>query len=524
MGRDAPSSTVLLRRDPSTAREASPAALAPLAPRRTGSVSRAAAWTVLGYVALISCRFAFNLLLTRLVAPKVFGVMAIVNLLILSLHMFSDLGIGQCVTRHDRGDDPRFLNTAWTLQVLRGLVLWILAVALAGPAAWFYGEPALAWLIPIAGATAAFDGLQSTAIFTLNRRLSRGRLVLWELLPYVAVMIVAVGIIASMGYRNDGGADDSGMQDAQVCVLVIANVIIFAIRAAASYRLFAGRRHRFTLEPAAARELLHFGGWVFVSTACGFLAAQADQIVIGKMSLETLGVYRVASQLAALPAQFIATLCAQLAFPLYSRLVREDGDYGIASVHRKVGIVAGWLVSGLLVAGPTFVECVYRGQYRDAADYVQLLAAAVWFTMLQCSGEAILLAHGRARLMAIGQIVKLAALAPLLIYGYKWRGLTGLVVGYGVAEAVRYVVFAVALRSLGQRFVRIDLGLTLLVGATAGGSLWLGPLAWGGASPWVRLGLEALAVTAVWAAAYGALRGRSFFSPPLRGRVRVGGQ
>src|SRR6266478_9581535 len=79
------------------------------------AAARGAVWTVAGYASVMVLRFGFNLLLTRLVAPKVFGVMAIINLLIQSLHMFSDLGISQCVTRHDRGDDPHFLNTAWTV-------------------------------------------------------------------------------------------------------------------------------------------------------------------------------------------------------------------------------------------------------------------------------------------------------------------------------------------------------------------------------------------------------------------------
>jgi O-antigen/teichoic acid export membrane protein len=472
--------------------------------------ARGAAWTVLGYASLLILRFGFNLLLTRLVAPKVFGVMAIINLLIQSLHMFSDLGISQCVTRHERGDDPHFLNTAWTVQVFRGLGLWLVSVALAGPAAWFYEEPALAWLIPIAATAAIMDGLQSTAIFTLNRRLSRGRLVLLELMPYAAAMVVAIGAIAAVAHRHPGGIDDLGVQHAQVLILVGANVAIFAIRAAVSYRLIRGRRHKFGLEPTAARELLHFGGWVFVSTACGFLATQADQLVIGKFSLETLGVYRVASQLAVLPAQFVAALCAQLVFPLYSRMFRDDSGAGVAGIHRTLGLLAGWLVCGLLVAGPTFIECLYRDKYQNAAGYIRLLAAAAWFTMLQSTGEAVLLAHGKARLMAVGQVIKLIALVPLMALGYWWGDLIGLVIGYGLAEVVRYVAIAMAVRSLGQPLALDDLWLTSLIAATAAGVIWLGPATWGGAPPWARLGLEALSVTCIWAAVLGTLwrRGR----------------
>jgi O-antigen/teichoic acid export membrane protein len=485
------------------------------ASRRNRGVSHAAAWTVAGYAARQVLRFAFNLALTRLVAPQVLGVMTIINLLIQSLHMFSDLGISQCVTHHQRGDEPRFLNTAWTLQVCRGLVLWLLSVALAVPAAWFYEEPALAWLIPIAGLTAFFDGLQSTAVFTLNRRLSRGRLVLLDLIPYTAVMTVAVLVIAAIAHRHSGGQNEPEVQHAQVFALVCAVVAGAGIQVAASHRLLRGRRHRLAFDAVDARALLHFGGWIFLCTGCGFLASQADRLVIGKLSKETLGVYNVATQLTAVPTLFVAALCAQLVFPLYSRLFREGNDTGngISGVHRLLGLVAGWLVTGLIVAGPAFIDCLYRGKYQGADRYIQLLAGAAWFTMLQCTGEAVLLARGQARLMALGQVLKLAALVPLMTYGYRWNGLIGLVVGYGVAELIRYMVIAVAVRSLGQRLAVTDLGLTLLVAASSACILWIAPM-WGGASAWVRLAIEAAAVTALWAAAFWFLYCRgAVFSP-----------
>src|SRR5436190_1848777 len=83
-----------------------PVAVAVEADLDSGIAIRGAAWTVFGFAAKFVLRFGFNLLLTRLVAPRVFGVMALVFLLVQSLHMFSDLGLLQCVVHHRRGDDP----------------------------------------------------------------------------------------------------------------------------------------------------------------------------------------------------------------------------------------------------------------------------------------------------------------------------------------------------------------------------------------------------------------------------------
>ena len=402
--------------------------------------ARGAAWTVAGFASRLVLRFGFNLLLTRLVAPEVFGVMAIINLLIQSLHMFSDLGISQCVTHHDRGDEPRFLNTAWTLQVFRGLGLWLIAGCWPWPAAWFYDEPALAWLIPLAAVTAALDGFYSTAVFTLNRRLARGRLVLLELVPYTSVMAAAIAAIAgdrppaprrcgrSRGSRRSGdGVGRSGKWRS------------WPSKSMASYRLIRGRRHRFTLEPAAARELHSLRRLGVrqhgVRVPGGPGGPTRDRQVV---RCETLGVYRVASQLAALPAQFVAALCAQLVFPLYSRLFRDgpETEAGVAGIHRTLGVLAGWLVSGLIVAGPTFIECLYRGKYQDAGRVraTPRRGRVVHHAPEHRRGGA---ARPRAaRLMALGQVLKLIALVPLMYCGYHWYGLIGLVVGYGIGRGV----------------------------------------------------------------------------------------
>ena len=81
---------------------------------------RGTIWTVFGYGSSQVLRFGGNLILTRLLVPDLFGLMALVQIFIRGLSLFSDIGIRPSIIRSDRGDDPIFLNTAWTIQVIRG--------------------------------------------------------------------------------------------------------------------------------------------------------------------------------------------------------------------------------------------------------------------------------------------------------------------------------------------------------------------------------------------------------------------
>src|SRR5206468_9319193 len=130
-----------------------------------GSVRNAAlrgsAWVVAGYAGGQALRFGSNLILARWLFPADFGLMALVNVFLQGLQMFSDVGIGPNIIQNKRGDDPAFLNTAWTVQVIRGAALWVGSCLLSLPLGAFYGESRLGRLIPVAGMTALISGFNS---------------------------------------------------------------------------------------------------------------------------------------------------------------------------------------------------------------------------------------------------------------------------------------------------------------------------------------------------------------------------
>jgi len=145
-----------------------------------------------GYGGIQLIRLLRSLILTRLLFPEAFGVMALVWTLMFALEMFSDLGLPAFVIRDKRGDDPAFLNTVWTLQAIRGVALWVACVLIAHPMALFYQEPMLSKLVPIAGLSAVLSGLNSTALYTLRRRMEFRRLTALELANEIVSFLAVV--------------------------------------------------------------------------------------------------------------------------------------------------------------------------------------------------------------------------------------------------------------------------------------------------------------------------------------------
>ena len=88
-------------------------------------------WITVSHVVTSALRLLNNVVLARLLAPSLLGMFPIVNLVRTGIELLTDVGIGQNIVSNKNGHDPDFYDTAWTIQVFRGLVLGAVCVVSA---------------------------------------------------------------------------------------------------------------------------------------------------------------------------------------------------------------------------------------------------------------------------------------------------------------------------------------------------------------------------------------------------------
>src|SRR3954468_21140352 len=119
---------------------------------RSSVAIRGGVWTITGYILTQILRVSATLVLARhFLGPESFGIVGLVSVFVAGLSMFSELGIVANVVQHVHGDDPDFLNTAFSVQALRGLAISVVALAAAYPVSRFYHQPELLPLLGVAG-------------------------------------------------------------------------------------------------------------------------------------------------------------------------------------------------------------------------------------------------------------------------------------------------------------------------------------------------------------------------------------
>lgn len=366
---------------------------------------RAGSWSLAGHVLAQIIRFSSNVLLARFLMPEAFALTTIVLLLTMGLALFSDLGIFQNVVRHPNGEAPCFLDTAWSVQLVRGVVIWLMAVGAACLLPWgvdwgwlkegtVYTDQRLPWVIGVAAFAAVFQGLESTKVLVERRNMRLKRLTQIELGSQFCSAVLMVFL---------------AWQTRSIWALVAGALISAGLRCALTHMALPGAMNRLRWDQAALGELMGFGKWVVCSSILFFLVTSSDRLILSNLvDTTTFGVYTVAFLLATAPCQIIATLAGGVALPALSEVVRERPQ-DLARVVSKFQWLSDLflmpVVGLLLVTGPLIVSLFYDARYQAAGPILSTLAlgaaAGRYFVMEQCY-----LAMGRPQVFTLVNVIR----------------------------------------------------------------------------------------------------------------------
>lgn len=386
---------------------------------------RSSGWISIGYIASQAIRLGSNLILTRVLFPEAFGLIALVTVFIVGLTMLSDIGVAPSIQQSARGDDPAFIDTAWTIQAVRGGVLWLLCWPLGIFVAWIYDDVRLETMLPVAGLSLLISGFNPTRIETASRHLTLGRVTLIDLAAQIAGLVLLIWLAVTMK---------------SVWALVIGGVFSSLIRLVFMDRFLPGPRNRFHWSPQDASELIHFGKWIFLSTLCGFVLAQGDKTILGKyLSMEMLGIYNIGYFMAGFPQALAARVMAQVMIPLH-RECPPGASAANFAVVRKSRFMMTFLVLAmqftLAFSGVWIVDLLYDDRFAAAGAVVVAIACMGIPYLIGMTYDYSALAQGDSRGLFHLLLAKVILQTTLFILGMEYYGLAGALSGLWLSQVL----------------------------------------------------------------------------------------
>lgn len=422
-------------------------------------VLRGSAWTLAGYGAGQLIRAGSNLIMVRLLDASAFGLMNLVNVFLQGLQMFSDIGIRPSIIQSKRGDDPAFLNTAWTISVVRGFLLWIVATAAAWPVSIFFHEKALLLLIPVTAVSALIAGFQSTSLATANRHIALGRMTIVELTAQglsVAIVILWAWLLSPTAWAFVAGG--------------VGNAIIYLLL---SHLWLPGIRHRFQWDKEAAHSLMKFGRWVFLSTAITFLAVQIDPIVLGRLTAQAavgvaaVGIYANGRMWGQLPAQVFQQIVGRVFFPAISKMIHA-GTFDPEQINRlrtRLLLPVALGSAAMFVVAVPAIQLVYPQKFWGSGDILGIIALGSWIGTICHTYGNVLLAAGKPKYISFATASKLVLFLVMAGPAYYRWDIQGIAIAYSASEMGSLIPMLIGARTIGVAIPGREFLLTLIGGA-----------------------------------------------------------
>ena len=369
---------------------------------------KTAGWVFVGQGAQRGLSLLSSLIMTRLLAPEAFGLMAMVFTVHMLVNMISDIGIRQSIVRAKKGDDIAFLQVAWTVQVMRAALVALVVLAAAGGLMLLgprlaapesvYADPLLPGLVAASALIVLFRGLESVGVHLASRRMKQRRVATLNISSQILNIALMVGF---------------AQIEASAWAILWGTLIGSGVRMLRTHMIFSETPMKFRWDKETADELWRFGRWLVGASLFGFVLNNGDRFILGALLDKTaFGVYTIAALWIQMGLGVVNQISDQVVNAALAETVRKNPDRAPQVLKRlRRGVDAMCLAGffGATLLGPPLLGALYSQEYAMAGAFMALLSFR-FLARRQNALGGVLLTMGRSDLMMYNIAVAAVAL------------------------------------------------------------------------------------------------------------------
>jgi lipopolysaccharide exporter len=389
------------------------------------------AWVMGIRISVQTLAFIKTFIFANFLIVQDLGLMAVAVMLMDILVTFSETGLQQKLIQ-EKGDIRGFLDTAWTVKIIRGLLLSTLMFAAAPLAASLKVPPEKVALtialIRVIGFTFILSALENIGVVMFRKDLDFRQVSLLKIPPVLTDILVSIAIV---------------LFSRSVWGFVIGRLCGNIVAVALSYVL-SPYRPRLAFDWQKFKTMWTFGRWVFGITILNFLVSEGDDFFIwGYLGITQLALYRYAFRFSNMPATEITNTFSQVFFPAFSKI--QNDIPRLREAYLKILTVISVLafpVSGLVfILGPDFVRLFLKADLHPMIPALQVLAFKGLFRSLGATRGPLFLAMGKPKMQWVFHCIRLVTLAALIYPLTRAWGIVG--------TSLATVLIAVLINPLG---------------------------------------------------------------------------
>lgn len=368
-------------------------------------------------------RIASTLILTRMLSPDIFGLLALIVTFQILAVMLTDFGVRGLIIISDCVDDPRFLRTCWSVQFVRGIGLSAF-IGLIGLFIYLaqvfgliglesaYGSVDLPLALALSGLQLALQGFESVNQFVYARSMRFGRITMLN------VVFAGLGPILTIAIAFFWPT---------IWALVVSGLLAGAVKLAMTHTIFSGIAMRFCWQREHVAELFNRGKWIMSHSILNVCCTTADMIMLGAYTSATwVGLYYLARQFIQIPYQLMQKIEGAFGLQFFRDMTDGQSDVLRDKYYRlrmPFDVVACIFAGGFMTASPAFIDLLYDDRYLEAGAVMQILAIGLPLNGLAVIRNAYS-AQKRFRLMTVISIIQTVSIWLGLIVALPVLGST----------------------------------------------------------------------------------------------------
>jgi lipopolysaccharide exporter len=372
---------------------------------------RGGLWMLLGR----SCRWCLGLfrtvVLARLLAPDDFGLFGIAFLALGMLETFSRTGMWEALVRKS-GDINPYLDTVWTIGLIRaagiGTLLFFSAPAIAS----FFNAPGAEALVQASGLILALQSLSNIGVVFFEKEIEYGRVVTLEVSRTLVELLAA---IASYFIFRNAWALMTGRISGELAYCLL------------SYRIHP-YRPKLSLSPGSAKVLFSYGKWILFSSILFYSVTQGGDFLVGKvLGVTVLAFYQMAFRFSSLISTEIMMPVLKVTLPAYSKMLNDPQR--LRQAYLKVLRVVSFIVFlvGFLqwTLAESFVGALLGKNWASVAGLLRILIFPACLRALQRTLVQLAKAMGHPDVQTKAGVLQVVILAILIYPAALYGGASG---------------------------------------------------------------------------------------------------
>lgn len=377
------------------------------------------------YATFITRVFGFlsSLVLARLLQPSEFGVIGIAYVFWSFFTLFIQDTAGNFII-YKGVENPKYINTSYTISLLIGLVLGMGMVAAAPAIGIFFNEPALSGILT----AYAFNLLLSSASTAYSGVMTRK--MQYQALANISLVSSVTRLLCTAG---------AALLGLSYWSFVIGDAVSWIISCTLT-RHYSGHQFRLQIDPEVRSEVLSFCLGSTFSNFGLYVNFNIDNFTVGKLlGSASLGYYNLAYQLTMAASTIFSSVISQLGMPAFAQLPtdKQQENALLQVVEQTTFLTAPLYALIFLIVDPQVVTFVFGDKWLPICAVIPGLLVFGYFRIINSLLFSMLVAKGRPDINAKVNL----QIAPIAILGFVVGAQQGGIVGVSLAVALILGIF-----------------------------------------------------------------------------------